>query len=96
MQVSDKAGDKKKCKMIGKKTIRNFASKNSIYISILMILFTWVLKKEWMGLIKVLGWEKKQLHVLVLGMVFLKKLQLANFVSVMIFCLLQILQPGIC
>ena len=36
MQVSDKAGDKKKCKMIGKKTIRNFASKNSIYISILM------------------------------------------------------------
>ena len=29
-------GIKKKCKMIGKKTIRNFASKNSIYISILM------------------------------------------------------------
>ena len=53
------------CNILERKQLENL-SKTQYIFRFWWILFTWVLKKEWMGLIKVLGWEKKQLHVLVL------------------------------
>ena len=66
------------CNILERKQLENL-SKTQYIFRFLWILFTWVLKKEWMGLIKILGWEKKQLHVLVLGMVFFKKIATSKF-----------------